>query len=102
MKKTILMTFVVIIAVILGCTTPQDNPVKIDDPPIDDSDIKTDSYVACGCGCCTGIEPLEEKCLYRSKGDDINTIIELDQKATQNPNCAVEGCSRGIRFRYCD
>jgi parallel beta-helix repeat protein len=59
------------------------------------------SYIACGCGCCDDIEPLVV-CLYHSKGDDIQKIIKEDQEAAQNPDCALVGCSRGIKYVYCD
>ena len=59
------------------------------------------SYIACGCGCCGGEEPAV-KCLYYSKGDDIKKIIEEDKKAAQDPICPTVGCSKGIKYIYCD
>lgn len=58
------------------------------------------SYIACGCGCCE-MQPQEE-CLYRLKGDDLNKIIEEDKKMRENPICRAAGCSRGIKYTYCD
>lgn len=59
------------------------------------------SYVACGCGCCNGVEP-QRRCLSRSKGEDIQKIIEEDKKAAQSPSCRYVGCSRPILYLYCD
>lgn len=59
------------------------------------------TYVACGCGCCGGNEP-KEQCLYHSKGDDINKLIESDKKIQVSKSCALMGCSFGIKYRYCD
>jgi len=60
-----------------------------------------ESYTACGCGCCGGVEPTL-KCLYHSKGDDIQKIIEEDKQAAQNPLCPQMGCSHPIKYIYCD
>ena len=59
------------------------------------------TYTACGCGCCGGTTP-KEQCLYKLRGDDLNKIIEGDQKAKNSPQCATVGCSRGITYKYCD
>lgn len=59
------------------------------------------SYTACGCGCCQDTEPIQE-CLYHSKGDDLNKIIEADKNLSQSPQCAVMGCSRPVKYIYCD
>lgn len=63
--------------------------------------IDQSSYTACGCGCCGGESPIEQ-CLYKSKGDDINKIIESDQKVKNSPQCAYAGCSKGLLYKYCD
>lgn len=57
-------------------------------------------YLACGCGCC-GNEP-QQKCLYRSKGDDLSKIIEEEKRVVNEQNCALMGCSFGINYTYCD
>ena len=59
------------------------------------------SYTACGCGCCSGEEPTV-KCLYYSKGDRIQKIIEEDKKQAQSPICPTVGCSMPIKYIYCD
>lgn len=59
------------------------------------------SYTTCGCGCCGGVQPIE-KCLYKSKGDDINRIITEDQSMKNSPICPQVGCSMGIIYKYCD
>lgn len=58
-------------------------------------------YTACGCGCCIGVEPTTS-CLYHSKGDDIQKIIEQDKKTAQSPNCSTAGCSKPVQYYYCD
>ncbi len=58
-------------------------------------------YIACGCGCC-GTLTQETRCLYRSRGDDIERIIAEDRRARSSPHCAVAGCAMGVRYRYCD
>lgn len=62
---------------------------------------KRESYVACGCGCCGGAEPVK-KCIDRAKGDDLAKIKAEDEKARKRPQCAVMGCSRGTEYSYCD
>ncbi len=62
--------------------------------------LGTQSYVACGCGCCN-IEP-EERCLYHSKGDDLQRIIAEDKKMPQSQECYMMGCSLPIKYLYCD
>jgi len=59
------------------------------------------SFIACGCGCCSGVDP-NIVCLYHSKGDDIQKLINEDQNLSQNPDCALAGCSLGIKYIYCD
>ncbi len=60
-----------------------------------------EEYIACGCGCCTGVEPTVE-CLYHSEGDDIQKIIEEDKAQAQSPICPTVGCSQPIKYIYCD
>ncbi len=61
------------------------------------------TYIACGCGCCGGIDIASVVCLYRSKGDDIQKIIEADKKMASNTAlCAVVGCALPIKYVYCD
>lgn len=57
-------------------------------------------YTACGCGCCSGVKPLE-RCLDRSKADELQDIIARDRMHKQSPDCAMMGCSRGIRYKPC-
>jgi hypothetical protein len=59
------------------------------------------AYIACGCGCC-GDEFISKKCIYRSKGDDLQAIVKSDKKAAKDPNCALMGCSFGVKLVYCD
>lgn len=68
-------------------------------PSINQEKITT--YVACGCGCCGGTTP-NKKCLYHSKGDILDKIIQEDKKIKENPQCSTAGCSIGTEYSYCD
>jgi len=59
------------------------------------------SYTFCGCGCCGGVEP-ESKCLFQSKGNYIQEFIIQDEVAAEKTDCSNVGCSRGIKYIYCD
>lgn len=59
------------------------------------------SYLACGCGCC-GAEDAEKRCLYHSKGDDLDKIIAADKAARKKASCKNKGCSMGVQYSYCD
>ncbi len=59
------------------------------------------TYVACGCGCCGGVEP-QVQCLSCADGDDLQALIKKDQEAKKDPQCAVMGCSTGTKYMYCD
>jgi hypothetical protein len=60
------------------------------------------TYIACGCGCCPIDNPLV-RCLYRSRGDDLQKIIENDKRAASNQaQCAVVGCAMPVKYVYCD
>jgi hypothetical protein len=60
------------------------------------------SYLACGCGCCGGDFPPLERCLYHSKGDDLQKIIDKDRASAKDPICRVAGCSLGVLYSFCD
>jgi hypothetical protein len=70
-----------------------------------ESDAELDSYISCGCGCCSFDEPIEEiakdECLYKSEGDNIQDIINRDRSLSPD-DCAAVGCSFPIRYVYCD
>jgi hypothetical protein len=58
------------------------------------------SYVVCHC-CCGGDGPKKKQCLYRSKGDSIEKLIEEDKKP--KPACPPNaGCTMPIEYAYCD
>lgn len=57
-------------------------------------------YVACGCGCCGGIDPGPAQCLDPAK-DDLCELIRQDRAAASNPGCAEAGCSFPVRYAYC-
>lgn len=60
-----------------------------------------ESYIACGCGCCGGAEPVK-RCFYHSKDDSLEKIIEEDKKAAKSQDCPLVGCSQGIKYIFCD
>jgi hypothetical protein len=59
------------------------------------------AYIACDCGCCGGVQP-KRQCIYQSKGDGLQQIVQRDKDAAKNSNCALAGCSIGTRYVYCD
>lgn len=59
------------------------------------------TYVACGCGCCGGVEP-QVQCLSCANKDDLQALIQKDQEAQKDPRCAYAGCSFGTKYVYCD
>jgi hypothetical protein len=77
------------------------NPVVKFPEKIKLSPAVSQSYTACGCGCCGGTKP-QEKCLYHSKGDNMDEIIQADKKLQSSSSCAAMGCSLGLKYRYCD
>ena len=92
MKTSITIFIIFLVFLISGCTKEaKEASIEKDDS----------YYVACGCGCCGGQEPVN-KCLYKSKGDDLNKIIESDKNASASSQCAVMGCSIGVKYVYCD
>jgi hypothetical protein len=67
------------------------------------SDVENiESYVTSGCGKCDGVEPARDECLYRSQGDDIGEIIQIDRLIGQSIGCKTQSCLPGISYRYCD
>ena len=58
-------------------------------------------YVACGCGCCGGVQPTKQ-CLYRARGDDLDAIVARDVEQRRREACRTMGCSRGVEYRYCE
>ena len=74
---------------------------KSDPVTVKDQAVNLTSYVACGCGCCPGEQPIEE-CLFHSKVDDINRYIRRDRAMQQKSVCKTSGCTRGIKYLYCD
>lgn len=63
---------------------------------------ESQTYLSCGCGCCPDAEILTEICLYREKGDDIEEIIQADQKLKQSRECQTAECSKPILYKYCE
>lgn len=56
------------------------------------------SYLACGCGCCGGVQP-QEKCVEE---DALALLIEKDKAQAASPQCAVIGCSVGVEYTVCE
>jgi len=83
----------VLVLILAGWWTWEQNKYRLMEEP--------ETYTACGCGCCGGVEP-EVKCLYRSKGDDIRKIIQADMEVAKAPYCPTVGCTKGVKFIYCD
>ncbi|MBU4245849.1 MAG: hypothetical protein ABIF85_00465 [Nanoarchaeota archaeon] len=65
------------------------------------SSLVNGTFIACGCGCCIGVEP-EEKCLYHSKKDSLQKIIEKDKQEAKTMECPMLGCNYPIKYTYCD
>jgi hypothetical protein len=87
--------------IIPGVFPVQDSKVKFSQKKITEEVTPVTSYLVCGCGCCGGEEPIK-KCLYHSKGDDLNKIVQEDKEMNQSPDCKYMGCSKGIQYNYCD
>jgi hypothetical protein len=63
---------------------------------------ETGTYVACGCGCCVGVVPIQE-CLLYSENNEIEDIIRQDlSRKWPGWNCSRVGCNRGVEYKYCD
>jgi len=101
MKKTILVIGIILvvvlgISIILFVKFPKDTELKTSEP---------ESYISCGCGCCTFDKPLEEiakvECLYKSKNESIQDKIDSDKKLSSKL-CANVGCSFPTKYEYCD
>jgi hypothetical protein len=59
-----------------------------------------ESYLACGCGCCGGVDPGEAVCVG-SKAE-LDEIERNDEQASKEEHCAAAGCSRGTLYKVCD
>ena len=77
----------------------QNTQSAIKEKPRESPSPLPERYVSCGyCGCCGQSTPIK-RCLYRSKGDDLQKIIDEDKKPR---DCSKVGCAGGIEYRYCD
>lgn len=102
MKKIIVLAVFALTFVIgLIMLITNDSSIVLNNSNVDEPE----SYLACGCGCCGSNKPLEEianeKCLYRSKGESIQEIINQEKELTPE-RCANVGCSMPIKYIYCD
>lgn len=57
------------------------------------------TYVACGCGCCGGVEP-KQQCVIDAK--ELQRLKAEDALRAASPDCAMAGCSAGVRYMLCD
>lgn len=57
------------------------------------------SYLACGCGCCGGVEPSKE-CVDDST--ELEQIIAKDKTQKFSGQCATMGCSAGVEYSICE
>ncbi len=60
-----------------------------------------EEVVDCGCGCCGGVAPANA-CVYRAKGESLDTLRARFAKRPSAHDCRNRGCSRGTRYHYCD
>ncbi len=60
-----------------------------------------DYYIACGCGCCTDVEP-QSQCIFHSNGDSLEELIQTDRAIAASSECPYVGCSIPIKYAYCD
>lgn len=103
-SKKLSLLFLCIISIVFaaGCVQSDDKvPVSPQETLSEQPVADVTEYLACGCGCCGGLEEVVT-CLYRSKGDNIQNIMDADKKAAKSPDCALAGCSQPIKFVYCD
>jgi hypothetical protein len=56
-------------------------------------------YLACGCGCCGGAEPMV-MCI-EDTGRCLSEIIAEDQAMPGQLRCATAGCALGVRYVRC-
>ena len=59
------------------------------------------TYTACGCGCCSGVEP-RAQCLYKARGESLEEVIARDRREQSSPSCPYVGCSFPVQYVYCD
>ena len=71
--------------------------------PVSGSDaaaVCTDTYDACGCGCC-GAVPTNTACYYPTAGESTATVKAKDDEARAGVDCSAAGCSSGVRHVCC-
>ncbi len=112
MKQFAILAVFTLALSLAGCLTPQNiSPTPTaqiaaesnsDTPPaLPEESGELDYYLACGCGCCGGVEP-QKQCLYESQGESLEKIKAQDLEASQSETCMVAGCSLGTNYTYCD
>lgn len=57
------------------------------------------SYIACGCGCCRGVEP-REVCVANE--EELAEKSAEDKLAAAAESCAYAGCAAGTIYRICE
>jgi len=102
MRIFLLLLCIISIFFTAGCVQSENKePASPQETPSEQPATEVTEYIACGCGCCGGIQEAV-KCLYSSKGDDIRKIIADDIRTAKSPDCATAGCSQPVRYTYCD
>lgn len=85
------------LALLAGIASAEERESPV--PPFSLSTSPAGGYLACGCGCCGGIEPVK-RCL-----PDIGSLEaakEKDRELAYSKDCMMIGCSRGVIYRICD
>jgi hypothetical protein len=91
-----------------AAVTPKETPAALpaNATPTATPKAKTakESFVACGCGCCGGLDDVkrETSCLYHAKGDSMEAIKKADADAAKAEQCKFAGCSLGTKYEFCD
>ncbi len=79
---------------------PSESSANADDVGVR-SCVPDASYLACGCGCCTGAST-QERCVDLDAGQTLQQIVDADKSAAGSPNCAMAGCSMPTLYRCCN
>lgn len=67
--------------------------------PYDTCPYEVREYLACGCGCCAGTQPVL-MCIPTS-APCLSEIIAEDQALKGSPSCAFAGCAQGVQYSPC-
>lgn len=93
-----LATILLMLLIPISAQAVQDNLEWSPDMVIRGQDA-AGGYLACGCGCCPGGEPLV-KCV--SGIDELEEAKQKDREQAYSKQCPMMGCSLGVIYRICD